>query len=203
MILFNIPSWIQFIFPSILWRVDTDKKEVFLTFDDGPTPEVTYWILELLKKFDAKASFFCLGKNIIEYPEIVSLLVKEGHQIGNHTFTHVNAQKVIFADYLEEIKSTEKLISNNIFRPPYGKLTIQSFFRLREKYRIVLWDIMSYDFDANQDIKSVLLKLKKSTKKGSIIVFHDNVKSFERLKIILPEYLQWLYDENYSFNKIN
>lgn len=203
MILFNTPSWIQFIFPSILWRVDTDKKEVFLTFDDGPTPEVTQWIMELLKKFDAKASFFCLGKSIKEYPEIVAVLVKEGHQIGNHTFTHLNAQKVAYSDYLEEIKSTEKLISNKLFRPPYGKLTFQSFFKLKKKYRIVLWDIMSYDFDANQDTKEVLIKLKKSTKKGSIIVFHDNIKSFERLKIILPEYLQWLYEENYSFNKIN
>ena len=197
MIFQKIPNWFQKIFPSITWRVETIPREVYLTFDDGPHEEITPWVLGLLKKHDAKATFFCLGKNIDAHPKIFQEIIDDHHQIGSHTYSHLNASQVNFQLYEKEIIWMEKKVGNNLFRPPYGRLTWESYFKLKEKYQIVMWDVMSYDFEKKMTPDSILKSLKKDIRNGSIIVFHDNEKSFQNLLIVLPQFLEWLEQEKY------
>lgn len=202
MVLFKIPEFVQLFFTSILWRVKTKERAVYLTFDDGPTPEITQWVLETLETNNAEATFFCLGRSIEAQPDLFKEIILKNHQVGNHTYSHVNAMNVSYSTFIKEIEKTETLVKSDLFRPPYGKLTIKSFFNLRKKYRIVLWDLMSYDFDASQNTKDILNQLREKTRPGSIIVFHDSIKASVQLKQILPDYIQWLKMENYTCKKI-
>lgn len=194
----HIPRLIQFLIPGILWRVNTSKKIVYLTFDDGPNPDVTPWVLDQLKQHHASATFFCLGKHLQEFPQLAERIQQEGSVLGNHTYSHVRAGKVRDTHYLEEVEHTGQFLKNNLFRPPYGRLNISLWWKLRKKYTLVLWDLMAYDFDASLDTEKMMKTLKSKTDKGSIIVFHDNIKSFNQLKVLLPEYLIWLRQNQFE-----
>jgi peptidoglycan/xylan/chitin deacetylase (PgdA/CDA1 family) len=202
---YKFPKWLKRIYPNAIWDFFLTKdKSIYLTFDDGPNPLSTPWILELLNKHDAKASFFCLGKNTKENPYLFQKIQTEGHQIGNHTFNHLKGFKTNDKDYLEDVSLAAKYIPSKLFRPPYGKMKPSQYKKIRALgYTTVFWTHISFDFDHSMDNKLCLKKLKRAVKPGAIIVFHDSEKAFPQLKKILPPFLQYLKEVNYSCNIIN
>ena len=195
------PKFIQALFPSLVWRKETLDKEIWLTFDDGPTPEVTPWILSVLKKENVKATFFLVGQQIEEFPELVGAIIKEGHAIANHSYSHKNGWLTNKEKYLEDIDNCQELMPNNkLFRPPYGKITKTQIAVLKEKYKIILWDVLSYDFKQNTSPKKVQENIIQNTTAGSIIVMHNNLMSFKNLQPILEKTIQRLKAKGYDFS---
>jgi peptidoglycan/xylan/chitin deacetylase (PgdA/CDA1 family) len=200
--------FIKWIFPNYVWDIPNDGQKVFLTFDDGPTPEITEWVLEQLKKYNAKATFFCIGNNIEKYPEIFQKTIAEGHAIGNHTFNHLNGWKTTTKDYIENVKLYEtqnpKLVTRNLFRPPYGKIKPYQSKRLRKLgYKIIMWDVLSRDFDQSISEAQCLENVLSNIETGSIIVFHDSVKAEHNLKYVLPKTLEFLKENGFVCDKID
>ena len=197
----TIPKFIQALFPSLVWRKETLDNEIWLTFDDGPTPEVTPWILSVLKKENVKATFFLVGQQIEEFPELVGAIIKEGHTIANHSYSHKNGWLTNKEKYLEDIENCQALMPNNkLFRPPYGKITKAQIAVLKEKYKIILWDVLSYDFKQNTSPKKVQENIIQNTTSGSIIVMHNNQMSFKNLEPILEKTIQQLRAKGYNFS---
>lgn len=207
------PKLAKWLFPSLVWEFSVTKKQLFLTFDDGPIPEVTPWVLEQLALYNAKATFFCIGDNIEKHPDIFEQLIKHGHAIGNHTQQHLsgwNASNEVYISNTIKAKNTIenalKTPSNTtlLFRPPYGKLTPQLCKKLKKLgYTIIMWDVLSGDFDKDLSPKKCLSNVLENTEKGSIIVFHDSLKAFEKLKYTLPKVLQHFHEQGYTFEKIS
>jgi peptidoglycan/xylan/chitin deacetylase (PgdA/CDA1 family) len=169
---------------------------VYLTFDDGPTPEVTAFVLELLKSFDFKATFFCIGDCVKKHPAIYKDVLQQGHAVGNHTHNHLNSWSVLRSRYVRNVDKAARFIESNLFRPPYGKLSYRKYKAILERgYEIVLWDVLSGDFDKNRKPASILENLYANTQNGSIIVFHDSKKCFETLKEVLPAYFSFLKEK--------
>lgn len=201
---------IKKLFSNYVWDIPNNENKVYLTFDDGPTPEITQWTLNQLKEYNAKATFFCIGDNVRKYPEIFQKVINEGHSIGNHTFNHLNGWKTSTSDYIENVKFYEtehcKLNTEHckIFRPPYGKIKPSQSKILRKLgYRIIMWDIISYDFDATISKEQCLENVLKNVKSGSIIVFHDSKKAFTNLEYVLPRTLEFLKKKGYVCEKID
>lgn len=196
------------IFPNYIWKIKTDGKKVFLTFDDGPTPEITEWVLNELKKYNAKATFFCIGDNIKKFPEIFQKLITDKHSIGNHTFNHLNGWKTDVTEYHENVLLCQSEIeknnfSTNLFRPPYGKISRKQAKNLtQENYKIIMWDIISFDFDKTITKEKCLENVITNVEPGSIIVFHDSKKAWQNLEFVLPKTLEFLKKEGYTFEKI-
>jgi peptidoglycan/xylan/chitin deacetylase (PgdA/CDA1 family) len=183
---------------------------VYLTFDDGPTPEITEWVLEQLKNYNAKATFFCIGDNCRKYPEIFQKVISENHSIGNHTFNHLKGWKTSTEDYISNAKLYEvehyKLCTENckLFRPPYGKIKSSQAKILRKMgYKIIMWDIISYDFDENISKEKCLENVLKNIESGSIIVFHDSKKAWQNLEYVLPKTLEFLKEKGFTCEKID
>ena len=197
----NTPKFIQALFPSLIWRKETKNKEIWLTFDDGPTPEVTPWILSVLKKGNVKATFFLVGQQIEEFPELVDTIIKDGHTIANHSYSHKNGWLTNKEKYLEDIENCQALMPNNkLFRPPYGKITKAQITALKGRYKIILWDVLSYDFQQNSIPKRVKENIINNTSAGSIIVMHNNQISFKNLQPILEETIQILKKKGFRFS---
>ncbi|MFN7675002.1 polysaccharide deacetylase family protein [Flavobacterium sp.] len=199
---------IKWIFPNYVWNIPNDEQKVFLTFDDGPTPEITEWVLEQLKKYNAKATFFCIGNNIEKYPEIFQKTIAEGHAIGNHTFDHLNGWKTSTEEYIENAKLYEtqnpKLVTRNLFRPPYGKIKPSQSKILRKLgYKIIMWDVLSRDYDQSISAAQCLENVLSNIETGSIIVFHDSVKAEHNLKYVLPKTLEFLKEKGFICDKID
>ena len=193
------PRILERLFSSYTWRFDTDRKEIFLTFDDGPTPEITLFVLKQLKQYNAKATFFCIGKNIENHPEIFHQILSEKHSVGNHTQNHLNGWKTKNINYLESVLKCEDVISNladktkesKLFRPPYGRIKkSQAKEILKRGYRIIMWNVLSADFDKSISKEKCLENVLKNTKKGGIIVFHDSLKASKKLQFVLPKVLE-------------
>ncbi len=178
------------------------ERAVYLTFDDGPTPVITEWVMDLLSSNQAEATFFCIGEQVEKHPDIYKKLLVKGHAVGNHTYSHMHAWKTNHEVFMADVKRAALFIESNLFRQPYGKLTLRTCKLLKKSYNIVLWDIITFDWDKDVDASKVLDYLKKHTENGSIVLFHDTPKAFDRLKIILPEYLNWLNENNYVCKKI-
>lgn len=206
----KIPTFIQKIYSKRLWRKETDKKVIYLTFDDGPTSEITDWVLETLDKYKAKATFFSLGKNLVAEPEL-ALKIFKNHQVGNHTFSHLKGWKTAATNYIVDIAKAQKVIDTyakvdnksdaKLFRPPYGKMSFLQAKKLRKKgYTIVMWDVLSGDYNPKLSKEKSLENLLKNTKKGSIVVFHDSKKAFNTLQYILPKALETWSKESYTFD---
>jgi len=187
---------------NLVWKIPTDEKRIFLTFDDGPIPELTPWVLDVLQEYKAKATFFCVGDNVKKNPDILERIVKEKHTIGNHTFNHLNGWKNKLDDYVENIKEFQKYLETDLFRPPYGKLKPKQIKKLKEDYSIIYWTVLSGDFDENLKPEKCLQRILKKTKAGSIIVFHDNMKAYPRIKYALPKYLEHFSSLGYSFDAL-
>ena len=208
--------WMKWLFPNHIWKIKTTEKKVFLTFDDGPTPEITNWVLAQLKSFNAKASFFCIGDNIQKFPEIVSQILKHNHSVGNHTFNHLNGWKTETEKYVENTELCQKELEDGkwkkedlqtktyrLFRPPYGKIKPSQSKKLRKMgYKIVMWDIISYDFNQTITKEKCLENVLKNIENGSIIVFHDSQKSWKNLEYVLPKTLEFLKEKGFSSEKI-
>lgn len=198
---YTIPVILQQLMPSYTWKVDTEDKQLFLTFDDGPHPEITPWVLAQLKEFGAKATFFCVGDNVRKYPHIYEQILKENHAVGNHTFHHLNGWKTETSDYLKDVSLAENYIQSNLFRPPYGRIKRSQAKQLAAKYRIIMWDRLSMDYLAQLNTDESLEQMKK-VKKGSIVVFHDSEKAFQNLKILLPQLLSYYQQQGFSFQTL-
>ncbi len=211
------PLLLKFIFKNWSWRLSSKKKELYLTFDDGPTPEITEWTLHELKKYHAKATFFCIGKNIAERPDIFQKIMEEKHSVGNHTNNHLNGWKTKTDAYLQNIEDAEKYFEENsklknvtqsavegqnskLFRPPYGKLTLSQSKKIRKKgYKIIMWDVLSADFDPAVSNEKCLENVIRNSQNGSIIIFHDSIKASEKLKFVLPKVLEYYSYLGYEF----
>lgn len=199
------PLWLQNRYPDFVWKKSTNEKELFLTFDDGPIPEVTEFVLEELKKYQAKATFFCVGENLRKYPEIAKQTVANGHVLGNHTFNHLKGWRTSKQMYLENILKCEEQLEKFqqrqlLFRPPYGKLTRVQAAAL-SNYKIVMWNRLAWDFGKNLNTEKAIHYLCDAPQ-GSIVVFHDNQKSFENMRIILPRVLEHYDGEGYKFRAL-
>lgn len=201
---------LQFWFSNYVWRIETKEPIIYLTFDDGPTPEVTLWVLETLERFDAQATFFCIGQNLRLYPDIAQKIMEKGHSLGNHTFKHENGWKTPIEPYVQSTEETQLEIEQfsipktKNFRPPYGKIRKQQAQQLIKKgYKIVMWDILSRDYNASVTPEECISSVVKNASSGSIIVFHDSKKAFPVLEKALPEILVSLKRKGYRFETLN
>ncbi len=202
MYLTKTPHFLQTLFPNFIWRIPTKEKKLHLTFDDGPIPEVTPWILNLLKEYNAKATFFCVGDNIKKYPEIFQMIKDEGHTVGNHSFNHLSGWKTENITYFHNVRYCASLVNTKYFRPPYGRIKPKQAQFLQRHYKIVMWDVLSGDFDTNISSEQCLQNVLDNAKEGSIVVFHDNIKSKEKLEYALPRVLENYRQQNYSFSAL-
>jgi peptidoglycan/xylan/chitin deacetylase (PgdA/CDA1 family) len=200
---YKIPYILQLFYPNYTWKVNTQQKVVYFTFDDGPHPEITTWVLSELAKYNAKATFFMVGANIEKYPEIVEKVKQSGNAIGNHTFNHLNGWKTKDENYFENINKCKEFIESNLFRPPYGRIKSKQAKHILNEFKVIMWDKLSRDYDANLNIDESLKAMKTLPAKGSIFVFHDSEKAFKNLKILLPELLKFYSLNGYQFEKLS
>jgi len=196
------PAIFKKLLPEAIFKIESSEKLVYLSFDDGPTPEVTPWVLHCLEQYNAKATFFCLGKNVQLYPDIYQSIVDKGHAVGNHTFSHLNAWKYSTQKYAEDIENCAQYVNSKLFRPPYGRIKPQQLKLLSKKYSVIMWDIQTGDFNARLNRERAISECKKGIEPGSIILMHDSVKARQNLQYILPRLLEFLKDENYSCEPI-
>jgi peptidoglycan-N-acetylglucosamine deacetylase len=196
------PWWLKKIYSSYVWNVDTKEKIIYLSFDDGPHPIATSFVLDELKKHNAKATFFCIGKNVVTYPAIYKRILDDGHRVGNHTQHHLNGWKTNTHNYIEDITTAAEHIESNLFRPPYGRIKKAQAKRLKE-YKIVMWDVLSGDFDEAVEKEKCLSNVKSKTTAGSIVVFHDSEKAWEKMSYTLPRILEHFSHSGYVFRAIS
>ena len=196
------PFWLQWLYPSLTWHKSRMEKSIYLSFDDGPIPVVTPFVLNTLKSFNAKATFFCIGENIEKHPEIYEQILAEGHSVGNHTYNHLKGWETENKIFLENVSQCAKLVKSNLFRPPYGRAKTSQISNLKSQYSIVMWDVLSGDFDTKISPQKCLQNVMNHTRNGSIIVFHDSLKAFERLEYALPLALELLQEKGFEFEKL-
>lgn len=201
---------IKLLFPKYLWSIPDVEKKVYLTFDDGPIPEITEWVLEILKEENIPATFFCIGDNIKKHPDIFKKVVLTDHSIGNHTFNHLKGWKTSVKEYIQNFETCEEIIvqeagkTQKLFRPPYGKIKPSQAKIIRKKgYKIVMWDIITYDFDANTSTEVCIQNVVNNVQNGSIIVFHDSKKAWPNLQVALPEVIKMLKSKGFEFGKLD
>lgn len=201
-------SWIaKKIFSSYVWSLPANENVVYLTFDDGPHPTITPWVLEQLKQFDAQATFFCIGNNVRKYPDVYQQILDEGHATGNHTYHHLNGWKTKDKEYIDDVSKAAQLVKSNLFRPPYGKIKNKQAKKIGDALQIsnpqiIMWDVLSADFDSSFSPTQCLSNVLDNVSVGSIVVFHDSEKSFTNLKYALPGTLNVLKEKGFAFKKI-
>ena len=194
------PSLTKYLFPSLVWKKNTDQKKIWITFDDGPDEKVTPYLINVLEKLDIKATFFIIGNQAKKYPELVKLIINNGHKIGNHSFSHLNGFSTNNNKYFEDIEQAKKYIDSDIFRPPYGKITPFQIKNLKKDFKIIMWDIMSWDYKENISSNKIYKNVIDNVENGSIILFHNNLKSYNNLKNSLEIILEKLKDKGYQFS---
>lgn len=202
MYLVHTPQIIQSLFPRFTWRTPSDEKVVHLTFDDGPIPEVTPWVLEQLDRYDAKATFFCVGHNVEKHPEVYEQVVEAGHLTGNHTYNHLDGWSTDNIAYFHNIRKAARMVNSNLFRPPYGRILPSQAQFLKRHYQVVLWDVLSGDFDPELSPEDCLNNVLRHVRPGSIVVFHDSLKSMKTLQVVLPRVLAHLDALGYRFEVV-
>ncbi len=193
------PGWLQDAFEGLVLHASRKEPVVHLTFDDGPHPVITPAALDILKQYNAQGTFFCLGKNIEAYPAIFQRIIDEGHMVGNHTFSHLNSWSTPLEEFAADVSKAQRLYDFELFRPPYGRIGIWSYNKLKSDFTIVLWDVLSKDYDINLTKEEVLDNVLKGVQNGSIVVFHDSEKAGERMTYALNESLKVLSDQGYKF----
>ncbi len=203
MYLHKTPRLIRAIAHDFIWRIPTVNQEVFLTFDDGPTPIITEKVLDILAQFGAKATFFCIGKNAQNHPQIVSRILREGHSIGNHTQTHRRGWKTGYAHYLRDVVQAKQHLDTVLFRPPYGQITRSQTRALKNHFHLIMWDILSGDFDPEMSVEQSIQIVSNQCVPGSIVVFHDSMKASPILLQSLPIILQQLQEKGFAFSSIS
>jgi len=209
----TVPIFVKKTFPNVVWGFPAKSKSIYLTFDDGPTPEITVWTLSILKQYDAKATFFCIGKNVKEHPEIFHKIIIDGHAIGNHTYNHLKGWKTKTDDYINNVENTRKVIVNqiqnpefriqNLFRPPYGQIRPKQVKKLsRLGYNIIMWSVLSMDYDNSLSKEKCLKNVINNTSSGDIVVFHDSIKASKNMQYALPKVLEYFSKKGYEFKRI-
>lgn len=193
------PQLLRRFYQNSIWRMDKNQPVIYLTFDDGPIPELTTWVLDVLKEYQVKATFFCVGENITRNPGIFSRITGEGHQVGNHTYNHLKGWKVKEKEYLDNVAKCQELTKTELFRPPYGRIRKSQYRLLAKEFKIIFWDVLSHDYDQLISPEKCLENSITYTRNGSIIVFHDNVKAQKNLKFTLPQYIEHFLKLNYKF----
>ena len=201
------PGIVKTLFPSFVWSMPAEDKLVYLTFDDGPHPSVTPFVLDLLKQYNAAASFFCIGKNVIQHPDIYNRIIKEGHTVGNHSHNHLNGWKTPVKQYLEDVANAANYIDSNLYRPPYGRIRLKQAAGIKHAMnktnaRIIMWDVLSADFDIEISATDCVNNVLSNIEPGSIVVFHDSEKAFPILKEALPVIMQKLKEGGYKLKRI-
>ena len=202
MIIEQPPAIYRALFPGAIWRMPAQTKCVYLTFDDGPIPLITPWVLDLLDHYGIKATFFCVGENVIKHPEIYQEVIKRGHSVGNHTHNHVQGLRFRTANFVKNTDLAAKHIKSDLFRPPHGHMRIRQVLKLVKRYRIIMWDVVTRDYNRSFTGEDVFNIVKRYTRNGSILVFHDSIKAEPRMKEALPRTIEWLLAEGYVFKKI-
>ncbi len=199
------PNWLQSIFPAMVWKMSALEKKIYLTFDDGPHPKHTSFVLDELKKYNAKATFFCIGNNVRLYPDVYKRIIDEGHSVGNHTFNHLKGRKTNDTVYINDIADAAKYIDSNLFRPPFGsvkKFQARLLQTMTKPYKIIMWTVLSGDFDNNNTKETCLENVLFKTNNGDIVVFHDSEKAAEKMRYALPAFLNKFTNKGYLFEKI-
>lgn len=200
---YRIPQIVRWIYPNYTWKVKTQSKVVYFTFDDGPHPAITPWVLELLKQYQAKATFFVVGENITKFPETFQQILKEGHAVGNHTYNHLKGWKTENNDYIHNFLLCQELTQTHLFRPPYGRIKKQQAKAILKTHQIIMWDRLSRDYEDHLNIEESLQAMKVLPAEGAIFVFHDSEKAFNNLKVLLPELLSYFTNNGYRFEPLN
>jgi len=195
----RLPFFLRLPIKNLFWRKPQAHKTVYLSFDDGPIPEVTPWVLELLERENIKATFFCVGENVQKHPDVFQQLIDAGHRVGQHTYNHLPAFKTRNKTYRENINKADKLIQSPLFRPPHGQIRLSQILAMRHQYRIVLWDVLSADFDQSISPEQCLNNVTQHVRNGSVIVFHDSLKAEKNLKYALPRAIQFMKEQGYRF----
>lgn len=199
----TIKDWFSVLFSRYLWHGSRKNKTVYITFDDGPHPEVTRFVLQELEKHQFRATFFCVGDCVQRHPDVFKEVLQAGHAAGNHTYNHLNSWNTTTSHYINDVDTAHQVIDSKLFRPPYGRIKPSAAKTLRKKgYQIVMWDLLSGDFDTQRTAASCLKNLKKNTRNGSVIVFHDSEKAYEKLQVILPEYFKFLKESGFDTHLI-
>lgn len=200
--LFKTPRFFRIFFPNKTWGFSRSEKAVYLTFDDGPDPDITPWVLEYLKEKNILATFFCVGENVKNNPSIYARILAEGHEVGNHSMKHEKGVETALNAYLQSIDSAKEFIDSKLFRPPYGRMTISQTHQVKKKYQIIMWSWLSFDYDKNIPIEKILRKAQNQITAGDILVLHDNAKTKDRLKILLPEIVALIEQKELRFKRI-
>ena len=209
----NSIQWISLLYPQLTWRKETTEKVIYLTFDDGPIPGVTDFVLQQLQSFDAKGTFFCVGDNVSKHPEVFRKIVAEGHRYGNHTFNHLkgwNTKDDVYFDNVKKcddafeavLQGSDMLNGDKLFRPPYGKISKSQVRYLKGDFKIIMWSVLTGDFDARQSAEECLKTSIKHTGNGSIVIFHDSVKAEKNLRYALPRFLEYFSERGFQFNTL-
>lgn len=199
MIIEQPSKWMRWIYPKALWRMDPEDHSVYITFDDGPIPESTPFILDTLREFGVKATFFMVGENVARHPELLQRIIDEGHQVGNHTYNHLGSLKHSIRGYIANTDKANELIHSHLFRPPHGWMLFDVYHKLRKRYTIVMWDLVTRDYSHLLNAFDIVRNVVLYSRNGSIITFHDSLKSIEKLRYALPASLRYLKEQGYQF----
>jgi peptidoglycan/xylan/chitin deacetylase (PgdA/CDA1 family) len=208
--IYRAPFFLPWLYPTLVWRIRTEKKELYLTFDDGPVPGPTDFVLETLAKHSIKATFFCIGDNVLKHPDIFKQILAQGHTIANHTFNHLKGWSTSLEEYIENVKQCESELqalsfdyrTSKLFRPPYGRITRTQINALTD-YKIIMWDVLTNDYDKLKSPEACLKNSIRVTRPGSIIVFHDSIKAERNMSYALPRYIKHFLNHGYSFNTLS
>lgn len=192
-------KFLRWIYPTALWRMNPTEKSVYLTFDDGPIPEVTPWVLDVLDRYGVKATFFMVGENAAKHPEVFEMVKARGHRIGNHTYNHIGGMRHGIGSYVANVDKANELLRTNLFRPPHGWMKWEQFLFVRSSYKVVMWDLVTRDYSTCLNGRDVLFNVRRYARPGSIITFHDSLKSLDKLLYALPRAIEWLQAQGYSF----
>ncbi len=199
----QIPEFIKKLWRTPVWRINPSERAIYLTFDDGPNPIVTPQVLDMLDEYDAKATFFCVGENIQKYPEVFEEVKRRGHTVGNHTFNHMKGFENSAQNYVENVRKADEYIHSKLFRPPHGRIKLSEIRILKKDYQIIMWDFITYDYDRKVTPDDILKEIKKRSRNGSIVIFHDSLKAEKNVLAALPEALKFWREEGYEIKSIS
>jgi len=199
----QFPRLLRPLWGKVVWRKDPSKKVIYLTFDDGPVPEVTPLVLDLLDEHNIKATFFCVGENVQKHPDTFAQVMSRGHKVGNHTFNHLKGFSVTDEEYYGNIDKAAELIDSTLFRPPYGRITGKQMKKLRDRYTIIMWDVITHDYNKNLSPETIMRTIKRYSRNGSLVVFHDSIKAKENVLAVLPLAIEYWKSKGYTFGVLD